>query len=75
MKKFRKSVKEIKAEAVKEFVNLMIGARSSGFIETGICDLAEVHRVAQVHIKDNYGIESKSLKEEWGDDIFNLCKT
>ena len=64
---------QIKADAVSGFVGNMIGALESGFIDTPNCTLAEIHRCAQNHIKDNYGIETPGLAEQWGEDMANEC--
>jgi hypothetical protein len=64
---------QIKADAIVDFISNMIGALESGFIDTPNCNLAQIHRVAQNHIKDNYGIETPSLAEQWGEDVANEC--
>jgi len=69
-----KTENEIKAVAVKEFVNMMVGARKSGFVESSNVNLQQIHRVAQTHISDNYGVDSKSLNEEWGEEVYTLCR-
>jgi len=65
--------KQIKADAVNEFVCSMIGALEAGFIDTPNCNLAQIHRVAQHHIKDSYDIEIPHLTEQWGEDVAKLC--
>ena len=64
---------QIKADAIVEFVSNMIGALESGFIDTPNCNLAQIHRVAQNHIKDNYGIDTPCLIEQWGEDVAKDC--
>lgn len=64
---------QIKADAISEFVNTMIGAFESGFIDTPNCNLAQVHRVMQHHVKDNYGIELPHITEQWGDKFAKEC--
>ena len=49
-----KTENEIKAAAVKDFVNMMIGARESGFVDSSSCNLAQIHQVARNHIRDRY---------------------
>ena len=56
--------KQIKADAINEFVSMMIGARESGFIEGSELTLAELHRVAQNHCKDTCGIEIPHINHE-----------
>lgn len=64
---------KVKADAVKEFVSLMIGAFESGFVDKNNPTLAEIHRVAQNHIKDNYGIDTPNIEEEWGKEAAKEC--
>lgn len=64
---------EIKAEAVEQFVNTMIGALESGFVEEGPVTLAEIYLFMRSHAKDNYGHKSRSLTEAWGEDVADLC--
>jgi len=64
---------QIKAEAVKGFVNLMIGALEAGFVDSNSPTLAEIHQVARHHIKDSYGISTPSISDEWGEDVAALC--
>lgn len=63
-----------KAAAVREFVNMMIGARESGFVQSSTPTLAEVHQVANWHIVERYGAEYLHLEDEWGKTVYNLCK-
>jgi hypothetical protein len=64
---------KIKADAVKNFVNLMIGALEAGFVDSNRPTLAEIHQVAKHHIKDTYGIDTPNIYEEWGEDVAELC--
>jgi hypothetical protein len=64
---------KIKADAVKNFVNLMIGALEAGFVDSNSPTLAEIHQVAKHHIKDTYGIDTPNISEEWGEDVAALC--
>ncbi len=65
--------KQIKADAINEFVCSMIGALESGFIDDNKATLAQIHRVAQNFCKDNYGVELPHITEQWGDEIAQLC--
>ena len=67
-------IDEIKAEAVQDFVNMLIAAREAGFVESSNLTLAEIHQVAKQHIKDNYGIDTPNIAEEWGHDVAELCR-
>ena len=64
---------KIKADAINEFVSMMIGARESGFIESSTLTLAELHRVAQNHCKDSLDVELPHITEQWGIDVADLC--
>lgn len=64
---------QIKAAAVKEFVSMMIGAFESGFIDTPKLTLAQLHRVAQNHCKDSYGIDTPDIVAEWGEETSREC--
>lgn len=58
--------KQIKADAINEFVGGIIGAFESGFIDSSTLTLATLHRVAQNHCKDSYGVELPHITEQWG---------
>ncbi len=64
---------QIKADAVNEFVCSMIGALESGFIDSEQLTLAQLHRVAQNHVKDSFDIEIPHLTEQWGLETAKLC--
>lgn len=63
-----------KGNAVKGFVNSMIGAFESGFVDDNKLTLAELYRVAQHHIKDNYGVEIPNMRDVWGEVLYLACK-
>ena len=58
---------KIKAAAVLEFVNVMVGAFEAGFVGKNNPTLAEVYQVARNHINDNYGVETPGIIEAWGE--------
>ena len=60
---------KIKAAAVLEFVNVMVGAFEAGFVDKNNPTLAEIYQVARHHINDNYGVESPNIIEMWGDEV------
>ena len=64
---------EIKAAAVMGFVNMMIGAFNANFVDKNNPTLAEIHRTAQNHIKDSYGVAVKNIEDEWGRDTAIDC--
>ncbi|MBL4781750.1 MAG: Lar family restriction alleviation protein [Porticoccaceae bacterium] len=61
------------AGAIHEFANSMVGALERGFIDKNNCTIAEIHRIAQNHIKDRYAVEVPGLAEEWGPETARLC--
>ena len=65
--------KQIKADAINEFVSTMIGAHDAGFTEKNILTLQQLHRIAQHHIKDNYDIDMPNIVEQWGQETAELC--
>lgn len=69
----RQTANQIKADAVNEFVCMMIGALESGFVDKNNPTLAEIHRAAHHHVKDNYGIELPNIEDQWGDETAELC--
>lgn len=64
---------KIKAAAVMSFINTMIGAFEAGFVDKNNLTLAELFRVAQNHLSDNYGIETPDLKDQWGAPFALTC--
>jgi hypothetical protein len=67
------SLENTKAAAVMEFVQGIVGAFESGFIDTPICTIGQIYQVARNHVKDEYGIETKTLAEEMGEDFASEC--
>ena len=68
-----KVIMEKQAEAVTAFVNNLIGAFESGFTDRTIVSLAELHRVMQTHVADNYQAKIPHITELWGDDVAESC--
>jgi hypothetical protein len=64
---------ETKSAAIMNFVDLMIGALESGFVEKNNPTLAEIHQVARNHIKDNYNVQYDPIDKRWGDEVAELC--
>ncbi len=64
---------KMKAGAVSEFVNMMIGAFESGFVDKNNPTLSEIFRVAQNHIADNYGVKTHNIDVVWGREIAEQC--
>lgn len=61
------------ADAIGGFVNSMIGALESGFISDNKMTLAQLHRVAQNHVKDNCGIDLPNIVDQWGEETAKAC--
>ena len=54
---------QLKADAINDFVCMMIGALESGFIDKNNPTLSEIHRAAHHFVKDRYGIELPNIVE------------
>ncbi len=67
--------KEIEARSVMYFANSLIGAYETGFIENHESNLADVYSAAQSHVAINYAYTTKSLVEDWGEDVAQWCRT
>lgn len=63
----------IKADTIYDFVNEMIGAFESGFVDKNNPTLAQIHRIAQVYVKDNYDLDLPNIVEQWGSDLAQEC--
>ena len=72
-KQLSEITKKIQASAVEEFVNTMIGAFAAGFVNKNNPTLQQIHRVAQNHVKVNYGVDMPHIVEQWGQDMTDLC--
>ena len=64
---------QMKADAVNNFVSLMIASLESGFVDNNRPTLQQIHRVAQTHVKDSYEIELPGIVEQWGQETAELC--
>lgn len=61
------------ANAVMHFMATPVGAYEAGFVDTPHCTIAELYQIARHHVRDNYGVETKSLAEEMGEDFARSC--
>ena len=68
-----RSEKELKAAAVIDFVDVMIGALESGCVDKNNPTLSEIHQFARMHVKDNYGAEYADIAARWDEDVAELC--
>ncbi len=64
---------KLQGQAVIEFVDMMIGAMESGFTDINKITLAQIYQVARHHVKDNYGKDTPSIAEKWGDERARAC--
>lgn len=64
---------EIKAAAIMGFVDLMIGAFESGFVNKNNPTLAEIHQVARNHIADSYGVNYSDIVIRHGEQTAKDC--
>jgi hypothetical protein len=65
--------KALAAKAVMDFAATPVGAYEAGFVDTPHLTIAELYQVARHHVRDNYGVETKSLAEEMGEDFAREC--
>lgn len=70
-----RDIEEIKASAVMEFVNVQVGAFEAGFVSTNITSLYSMYRFAQHHVKDNYNVDTKLMRDVWGDAIAECARS
>jgi hypothetical protein len=67
------NLNQLKANAITDFIGIMIGAFESGFTDTSTLNLQQLHRFSQHHIKDEYDIEIKNIVDEWGREFAEEC--
>lgn len=67
------SLENTKAEAVMDFVKGIVGAYESGFVDTPKLTIGQLYQVARNHVSDEFGVHTKSLKEEMGEDFADEC--
>ncbi len=62
-----------KAAAIMNFVDMMIGAFESGFVDTNTVNLAQLHRVAEHHCIDTFGANYGNIVDRHGEDTAKGC--
>ncbi|MBD6945725.1 hypothetical protein [Vibrio parahaemolyticus] len=67
-------IREAQSMAVMTFVNNIVGAFESGFIDNHESTLADLYQCAVNHVKDNYNQSVPMLKEVWGEQLAELCR-
>lgn len=68
-------INDLQAAAVMTFVNTQVGAFEAGFVEGSELSLYSLYRFAQLHIKDNYGIDIEPIADAWGADLADLARS
>lgn len=69
----KEAINVIKAEAIREFVETMVGAYESNFVSTPILTIGQLYQVMRNTIKDAYGIEVPSLAAQMGKEFADEC--
>lgn len=64
---------KLQANAVMGLIYTLIGAYDSGSISTPMLSIATLYQVARDHIKDEFGVEFKSMVAEYGEDFVKHC--
>lgn len=67
------SLENTKAQAVMDFVKGIIGAYESGFVDTPKLTIGQLYQVARNHVSDEFGMSTKTLAEEMGEDFAAEC--
>lgn len=67
------SAKE-KSELIMGFVNQICAAYESGFTPYPHMTLQQLHRVAQHHVKDEFGVDVDDFEKVFGMELFEQCK-
>lgn len=67
------SLENTKAAAIMEFVDLMIGAFESNHVTTNSFTLAQIHRIAEHHNKNNFGVTYDNIVERHGKELAIQC--
>lgn len=64
----------VKANAVMDHVNHIIGAYEAGFVDTPTLTLFDLYQTARNHVKDGYGVDFPMLNEVWGEELAEELK-
>lgn len=62
----------IAAEAIANLVETMIDAYMANFTDRNYLSLAELYRIAQNHILDNYNVKIEDLNQRYGKNALNV---
>lgn len=63
----------VKSSVVQDFVNTMIGAFETGFVDSNTLTLATIYQVMRNHCKDEFGVEVPTLDVAWGENTAREC--
>ena len=55
------------------FVDVIIGAFESNHVATNTLTLAQLHRIAEHHNKDNFGVTYGNIVERHGSELAKEC--
>lgn len=64
----------VKAVAVLDFVNHIIGAYEAGFVDTPTLTLFDLYQTARNHVKDGYITITPGCHEVWGEELAEELK-
>lgn len=62
-----------KAAAIMNFVDLMIGAFESNHVTTNTFTLSQLHRIAEHHNIDNFGVTYGNIIDRHGAELAKEC--
>lgn len=64
----------VKANAVMDHVNHIIGAYEAGFVDTPTLTLFDLYQTARNHVKDSYITITPGCNEVWGEALAEALK-
>ncbi len=67
------TTEQIKADAINEFVCVIIGAYESGFITQNYLTLHQLHNLTRAHIRSEFNIDLPNIVEQWGASTAKAC--
>ena len=64
---------QIKADAIMGFINMMIGAFDSGFVDKNNPTLSEIYQTGKNYCHDHLMIDVKNIVDAHGEDLARDC--
>lgn len=64
----------VKADAVMNFVETILGAYESGFIDKHTMNLVQLHECARSHIETNYSISMPRIDQKWSEECIDAFR-